>query len=67
MGEFFHMGGYAAFIWPAYAVAVVVLGGLVVVSLKQLRAREREAAAMEAANPRRQRRDAGTEDASGEA
>ncbi|HKS89524.1 MAG TPA: heme exporter protein CcmD [Stellaceae bacterium] len=22
------MGGYAAFVWPAYAVAAVVLGGL---------------------------------------
>jgi heme exporter protein D len=22
------MGGYAAFVWPAYAVAVAVLGGL---------------------------------------
>jgi heme exporter protein D len=22
------MGGYAAFVWPAYAVAVLVLGGI---------------------------------------
>jgi heme exporter protein D len=22
------MGGYAAFVWPAYAIAVAVLGGL---------------------------------------
>lgn len=22
------MGGYAAFVWPAYAVAAIVLGGL---------------------------------------
>jgi heme exporter protein D len=24
------MGGYAEYVWPAYAIAVVVLGGLVV-------------------------------------
>ncbi len=26
------MGGYAAFVWPAYGIAALVLGGLVVVS-----------------------------------
>jgi heme exporter protein D len=26
------MGGYAAFVWPAYAVALVVLGALALVS-----------------------------------
>ena len=25
MAEFFHMGGYAAFVWPSYAIAAVVL------------------------------------------
>jgi heme exporter protein D len=25
---FFSMGGYAGFVWPAYSVAFVVLGGL---------------------------------------
>ncbi len=30
MGEFIHMGGYAAFVWPAYAVALLVLIGNVV-------------------------------------
>jgi heme exporter protein D len=24
------MGGYAAFVWPAYGVAAIVLGGLVI-------------------------------------
>lgn len=68
ISAFFHMGGYAAFVWPAYAIAVIVLGGLVAASLRQFRAREREAAAMEAANPRRARRSAaGGGGASGEA
>ena len=25
--EFFHMGGYAFYVWPAYALALVVLTG----------------------------------------
>jgi len=25
LGEFFAMGGYAAYVWPAYAVALTVL------------------------------------------
>jgi heme exporter protein CcmD len=35
--EFFAMGGYAGFIWPAYGIAALVLVGLLVVSLHQLR------------------------------
>ncbi|HJS21342.1 MAG TPA: heme exporter protein CcmD [Steroidobacteraceae bacterium] len=30
LAEFVNMGGYAAFVWPAYAVALVVLVGNVV-------------------------------------
>ena len=35
--EFFAMGGYAGFIWPAYGIAALVLVGLLVVSMHQLR------------------------------
>ena len=28
VGHYLAMGGYAAFVWPAYAVALGVLGGL---------------------------------------
>jgi len=28
IGGFFAMGGYAEFVWPAYAVALAVLGGI---------------------------------------
>ena len=38
---FFDMGGYAAFVWPAYGVAAVVLGGFAVLSWRRLRAAER--------------------------
>ena len=43
MKEFFEMGGYAAFVWPAYGVtfAVIVLN---IVSARQLLARSREEA-----------------------
>ena len=28
IGHYLAMGGYAAFVWPAYGVALAVLGGL---------------------------------------
>ena len=40
IGQFLAMGGYAAFVWPAFAVAAAVLAGLLVVSLRGLRRRE---------------------------
>ena len=50
---FFAMGGYAGFVWPAYAAAALGLAGLLSASRRTLRARERELAALEAAMPRR--------------
>jgi heme exporter protein CcmD len=32
MANFFAMGGYAVFVWPAYAMSVLVLGVAIVVS-----------------------------------
>ena len=31
--EFIHMGGYAAFVWPSYALALVVLVANVVIPI----------------------------------
>jgi heme exporter protein D len=42
MSEFFSMGGYAAFVWPAYAVTALVLGGLLFQSVRRYRQRRRE-------------------------
>jgi heme exporter protein D len=42
MSQFLAMGGYAAFVWPAYGVALLALGGLLIQSLRQYRARQRE-------------------------
>ena len=35
--SWFAMGGYGAFVWPAYAVAVGVLGGLAIWSWQRHR------------------------------
>ena len=40
ISTFFAMGGYAAFIWPAYALVSVVLIGLLIASLRSLRSGE---------------------------
>ena len=32
MANFFAMGGYAVFVWPAYVISVLVLGVAIVVS-----------------------------------
>lgn len=53
---FFAMGGYAVYVWPAYAVALLVIGGLTIHSIASFRARQREAADSEEAGMRRARR-----------
>jgi len=30
---FFAMGGYAAYVWPAYAAALIALGGVTLLSI----------------------------------
>ena len=37
MREFFSMGGYGAYVWSAYLLCAVVLGGAVVLSITNLR------------------------------
>jgi len=54
--EFLNMGGYAEFIWPSWAITLVVLGVLLMQSLKSMRSNERLLADMEAQSPRRRRR-----------
>jgi len=41
MATFFAMGGYAVFVWPAYAITAVVLSAAIVLSL-QAHARARK-------------------------
>ena len=51
VSSFFAMGGYAAFVWPAYALAGAVLVGLLLVSLRQLRRGEADLAAQRGGRP----------------
>jgi heme exporter protein D len=37
MGEFFHMGGYAFYVWTSYGLALIVLLVNVVAPLRQRR------------------------------
>ncbi|MEC7648290.1 MAG: heme exporter protein CcmD [Pseudomonadota bacterium] len=46
MNDFLNMGGYAAFIWPAYLIAAVILGGILAQTIITMRRRERLADAL---------------------
>jgi heme exporter protein D len=37
LGAYFAMGGYAVYVWPAYALATAVLGGLALFSWRRYR------------------------------
>lgn len=59
LDAFFAMGGYAAYVWPAYALTFVTFAGLLGWTLRALKARrrlEQELAAM--GRSRRARREA---------
>jgi heme exporter protein D len=56
--SFFEMGGYAAYIWPAFGVGAVVLIALLAISLRGLKSREQELRQLEAASGGRRGRGA---------
>ncbi len=56
LATYFSMGGYAAFVWPSYALTAVVMVGLVVVTWRGLKAREAELKALQDVMPRRRAR-----------
>ena len=41
LDHFLAMGGYARFVWPAYALALIVLGGFVIETVIIYRRRQR--------------------------
>lgn len=45
--EFLAMGGYAAYVWPAFGIALALLLALLVASRRRLKSREAELAALE--------------------
>jgi heme exporter protein D len=59
LGDFLAMGGHAAFIWPAFAIALIALCGLALLSRWGLTAAERDHA--------QARREAGRDGAQNEA
>jgi heme exporter protein D len=63
--SFLAMGGYAAFIWPAYILSAVVLLGLWIESLRRLRERQRALVRLEAEMPSRRDRRAAAPDTQG--
>lgn len=55
MATFLEMGGYAAFIWPAYGLAFVVMIGLVLQSVADFRTQRKLASELEAGRAARPR------------
>jgi heme exporter protein D len=53
---FLEMGGYARFVWPAYGLVGGVTIGLLLVSLRTLRNRERALAVLQEQMPSRRGR-----------
>ena len=67
ISEFLGMGGYAEFVWPAFAVTAVVMVGLVLVSRRSLQADRRTLESLESVRAaRRKGRAAGDGDKNGE-
>jgi heme exporter protein D len=46
--SFWEMGGYAAYVWPAFGAAALILIALLVISVLTLRARQRALRELEA-------------------
>ena len=63
MRDFLAMGGYAAFVWPSYGFAALVMAGLALASRRALSHSARQLAALEAGDrgDRRARRAAAPE------
>jgi heme exporter protein D len=51
LDAFLAMGGYAQYVWPAYAVALIVLGGLTIWSISGYRRARRQLEALQGSAP----------------
>lgn len=47
LAHFLAMGGYAAYVWPAYAVTAIGIGGAVALTLREYRRARRSLRAIE--------------------
>ena len=57
--SFLEMGGYARFVWPAFAVTLFVLGGLLIESMRSLKVKQQRLAALQTASQQRRKEPAG--------
>lgn len=57
--SFLEMGGYARFVWPSFAITLVVLVGLLIESMHSLKVKQRRLAALQAAAQRRRKERSG--------
>jgi heme exporter protein D len=67
IGEFFHMGGYAVFVWPAYGVAAAVMILMFVLAWRASKSAERTLALLQQQSPRRRGAARGSSQATSEA
>jgi heme exporter protein D len=55
LDQFFAMGGYAHYVWPAYAVAALVLAGMAAQSYRAWQRQHRQWSVFEASRLQRRR------------
>lgn len=55
MSSFFAMGGYGAFIWPTYGLALLTMAGLIVWTMRRHARAAKLVAELEARRPARTR------------
>lgn len=46
-GNFLEMGGYAAFVWPSYGAAALLLAAFALLAVRAVKRRERQLADLE--------------------
>jgi len=56
IGDILAMGGYGAYVWPAFGIAAILLVGILLATLSSLRHREKEAMELESRRPRQRPR-----------
>jgi len=61
MSEFFHMGGYAVYVWTAYGTTVLLLLALIVWTFIALKQCDQELVDLESLSLRRRRRNTAME------
>ncbi len=54
--SFLAMGGYGAYVWPAYGLTAAIMIAFVITTLRALRSRKRALETLEQNTPKRHRR-----------